>query len=120
MPFFQVIALDLDGTLASGGRVSAQALDAIRDARQKGLTLVLATGRIRAELAAEFPHIVDVFDALVLENGAVVVVNGHTTVVTEPVDKAFDDALARRRVPYRRARRWWPSTATTPRASQRP
>ncbi len=102
MTFFQVIALDLDGTLASGGRLSPQALDAIDDARQKGLTVLLVTGRIEAELQAEFPHIADHFDALVLENGAVVVVNGQSCALAEPVDSTLTDALAQGRLPYRR------------------
>lgn len=102
MTFFQVIALDLDGTLTSRGRLSPQALDAIYDARRKGLTVILVTGRIGAELQAEFPRIDDYFDALVLENGAVAVVKGHADAVAEPVDSALDDALTERRLPYRR------------------
>lgn len=102
MTFFQVIALDLDGTLASQGRLSPQALDAIDGARRNRLTVILVTGRIEAELRAEFPHIADYFDALVLENGAVAVVDGHTSALAEPVDRILDDALARRRLPYRR------------------
>lgn len=102
MTFFQVVALDLDGTVASQGRLSPQALDAIDDARHRGLTVVLVTGRIEAELQAEFPRIADYFDALVLENGAVAVVDGHTSALAEPVDSVLDDALARRRLPYRR------------------
>lgn len=104
MTFFQAIALDLDGTVASRDGLSPQALDAIGDARRKGLTIILVTGRIEAELQAEFPHIAGYFDALVLENGAVVVVNGHASTVTEPVDSTLDSALAQRRVPYRRGR----------------
>ena len=76
--FFQVAAVDLDGTLTSRGRVSAEALDAIDRARRNGLVVVLVTGRIGVELAAEFPDIADHFDALVLENGAVVVTDGRT------------------------------------------
>ncbi len=102
MTFFQVIALDLDGTLTSRGGLSSQALDAVHDARHKRLTVVLVTGRIGAEMQAEFPHIADYFDALVLENGAVVVVNGHACALAEPVDSVLDDTLAQRRVPYRR------------------
>ncbi len=102
MAFFQVIALDLDGTLTSRGQLSSPALDAIGDARHKGLAVVLVTGRIRAEMQAEFPHIADYFDALILEDGAVVVVDGRECALAEPVDSALDDALAKRKVPYRR------------------
>ncbi|MGZ4584438.1 MAG: HAD hydrolase family protein [Mycobacterium sp.] len=102
MTFFQVIAVDLDGTLTSRGQVSPQALTAIDDARHKGLTVVLVTGRIGAELQTEFPHIANHFDALVLENGAVMVVDGHACALAEPVDSSLDDALAERSVPFRR------------------
>ncbi|MEE6176717.1 HAD hydrolase family protein [Mycobacterium sp. 050134] len=102
MAFFQVVAIDLDGTLTSRGRLSAQALDAIYDARHQGLVVVLVTGRIEAELLAEFPNIADYFDALVLENGAVMVIKGHAQTLAEPVDRALDDALLKRRLPFRR------------------
>ncbi len=102
MTFFQVIAVDLDGTLASDGRLSPQAVEAVDQARQKGQTVVLVTGRIGAELQAEFPHIADHFDALVLENGAVMVVKGHMCALAESVDSALDDALAECGVPFRR------------------
>ena len=104
MTFFQVIAVDFDGTLAADGRLSPGVVEAVDQARQRGLTLVLVTGRIGAELQAEFPHIVDHFDALVLENGAVIVAKGHVGALAEPVDSALDDALAERGVPFRRGK----------------
>jgi hydroxymethylpyrimidine pyrophosphatase-like HAD family hydrolase len=57
--FFQVVALDLDGTIASRGNLSVKALDAIGQARQKGMITILATGRIATELNAEFSHITE-------------------------------------------------------------
>ena len=99
--FFQVAAVDLDGTLTSRGRVSVEAVDAIDQIRRNGLRVVLVTGRIGAELAAEFPHIADHVDALVLENGAVVV-DGRIHRLAAPVDLILDDALAERGVPFRR------------------
>ncbi len=102
MAFFQVAAVDLDGTLTSRGCVSAKALEAIGSARQNGLVVVLVTGRIGRELAAEFPDIADHFDALVLENGAVVVTDGRTHRLAAPVDRVLDDALAERGVLFRR------------------
>ena len=100
--FFQVAAVDLDGTLTSRGCVSTKALEAIDRARQNGLVVVLVTGRIGVELAAEFPHIADHFDALVLENGAVAVTDGRTHRLAAPVDRVVADALAERGVPFRR------------------
>ena len=117
--FFQVAAVDLDGTLTSGGRVSAEALEAIDPARQNGLVTVLVTGRIGVELAAEFPDIADHFDALVLENGAVAVTDGRTHLLAAPVDRVLDDALAERGCCSGGERCWWPSTVSTPRRSSR-
>ncbi|BBX61240.1 phosphoglycolate phosphatase [Mycobacterium saskatchewanense] len=96
------MAVDLDGTLTSRDRLSHEALDAISDARRKGLTVVLVTGRIEAELQADFPGIADYFDAVVLENGSVMVIRGCARVLAEPVDGALDDALLERRLPFRR------------------
>ncbi|MGB8389486.1 HAD-IIB family hydrolase [Mycobacterium sp.] len=102
MTFFQAIAVDFDGTLASDGQLAPRAVQATDQARQQGLTVALVTGRIGAELQAEFRHIADHFDALVLENGAVTVVKGHVRALAEPVDRGLDDALAQRGVPFRR------------------
>ena len=59
MAFFQVVAVDFDGTLTSGGQVSARAVDAIDQVRRNGLVVVLVTGRIGAELEVEFPQIAE-------------------------------------------------------------
>jgi hydroxymethylpyrimidine pyrophosphatase-like HAD family hydrolase len=100
--FFQAVAVDFDGTLTSRGEVSAKALDAIDQARRNGLVVVLITGRIGAELQAEFGHVAERVDALVLENGAVTVIDGTTHALSAPVESGFDDALTDRGVPYRR------------------
>lgn len=102
MAFFQAVALDLDGTLTSRGELSAQALDALDQVRRNGLVVILVTGRIGAELEAEFPQIAEHVDALLLENGAVAVVGGTTRALSTPVDDALDKALANRGIPHRR------------------
>ena len=102
MAFFRVVAVDFDGTLTSGDQLSAEAVDAIDQVRRDGLVVVLVTGRIAVELTAEFPQIADHVDALVLENGAVTVIDGRTYALSAPVDSALDAALAARGVPYRR------------------
>ncbi len=102
MAFFQVVALDLDGTIASRGNLSVKALDAIDQVRRDGMTVILATGRIATELNAEFPHITDHFDALVLENGAVAVIDGTARALAMPVDSALYNALTDHGVPHRR------------------
>ncbi|HTX95408.1 MAG TPA: HAD hydrolase family protein [Mycobacterium sp.] len=78
MAFFKVVAVDFDGTLTSGGHLDPETVRAIDQARRDGLVIVLATGRIGAELHAEFPQVTDHFDALVLENGAVIAIDGQT------------------------------------------
>ena len=119
MAFFQVVAVDLDGTLTSRGNVSLEALQAIDQVRRNGLVVVLVTGRIGAELQLEFPQIAGHVDALVLENGAVAVIDGTTRALAAPVDEALDDALTDRGCRTGEARRWWPLTASTPRPSSR-
>jgi hydroxymethylpyrimidine pyrophosphatase-like HAD family hydrolase len=100
--FFRVVAIDFDGTLTSRGEVSAETLDVIDRVRRNGQMIILVTGRIAEELEAEVPQIADHFDPLVLENGAVAVIDGMTHALSAPVDAALDDALARRGVPHRR------------------
>ncbi len=102
MAFFKVVAVDFDGTLTSGGKLASEAVEAIDRARRNGLAIVLVTGRVGAEMLAEFPQIANHFDALVLENGAVIVIDGQTHALAPPVDRDVDDALANRGVPYRR------------------
>ena len=102
MAFFKVVAVDFDGTLTSGGGVAPQAVEAIDESRRNGLTIVLVTGRIGAELQAEFPEIADHVDAMVLENGAVIVIDGQAHALAPPVNRGLDDALADRGVLCRR------------------
>lgn len=104
MAFFQIIASDIDGTLTSGGEMSSVAVDAIDRVRRAGVVVVFVTGRIEAELAAAFPHIADHADALVLENGAVAVLDGQSRPLATPVDDALDGELAERGIPFRRGR----------------
>ncbi|MGO9693647.1 MAG: HAD-IIB family hydrolase, partial [Mycobacterium sp.] len=102
MAFFKLVAVDFDGTLTSGGKLASEALEAIDQARRNGLAIVLVTGRVGAEMLAEFPQIANHFDALVLKNGAVIVIDGQTHALAPPVDRDVDDAPANRGVPYRR------------------
>ncbi|EUA00155.1 haloacid dehalogenase-like hydrolase family protein [Mycobacterium kansasii 824] len=101
MTFFKAVALDFDGTLTSGGNISAHTVAAIEQARRDGLAVVLVSGRIGAELQAEFPRIPHQVDAMVLENGAVTVINGQASALAPPVDGGLRQALTDRGVPYR-------------------
>jgi hypothetical protein len=67
---YLALATDYDGTLALDGHVSRPTLDALRRVRASGRKLILVTGREQDDLALVFPHF-DLFDLLVLENGAV-------------------------------------------------
>ena len=62
-----VLALDYDGTIATNGHANANALDAIREARSRGIVVILVTGRILTELQRVLPEH-EIFDAIVAEN----------------------------------------------------
>jgi len=68
--FFQALATDFDGTVASDGSVHDDTLGALHRGRDAGLKLVLVTGRELTDLSNTFAHL-DVFDRIVAENGAV-------------------------------------------------
>ncbi|OCB30569.1 HAD family hydrolase [Mycobacterium malmoense] len=102
MAFFKVVAVDFDGTLTSSGSLDPATLRAVDQSRSEGLAIVVATGRIGAELHAEFPQLADHVDALVLENGAVVVFDGQAHALSLPVGPDLDRALDERGIPYRR------------------
>ena len=85
-----VIALDYDGTIAQGDRLDPSVRSAIADARTRGITVLLVTGRILSELrrVAGDLHFVD---AVVAENGAILHFpdSGHTSSLAPPVSDAF-------------------------------
>lgn len=60
------------------------------------------TGRIGTELASDFPQLADHADALVLENGAVAVIDGQARPLVAPVDSALDGELAAHDIAFRR------------------
>ena len=96
------IALDYDGTIALNDTVDPAIRDAIAALRTRGVTVLLATGRILDDLrrvAGEL-HFVD---AVIAENGAVLHFpeSGHTTLLAPPVPRAFIDELSRRGITFR-------------------
>jgi len=98
----RALAVDYDGTLTGGGPPRRDVLEALAAARARGVTLVLVTGRILAELRAEMPDVDTVFDAVVGENGAVMAIAGVERTLAPPVAPALDDALRSRSVDFRR------------------
>ncbi|GAA0808255.1 phosphoglycolate phosphatase [Spirilliplanes yamanashiensis] len=95
MRWYRAVALDLDGTLTSGGRPGAAVLDGIARLRDDGVVAALVTGRILAELDAEFPGLADAFDVVVAENGCVLRTADWSRRLAEPVDAALAHRLRR-------------------------
>ena len=95
-----VLATDYDGTIASGGYVSAATLDALERARDAGISLVLISGRMLDDLADRFEAL-DLFARVVAENGAVVhdPAQGTITMLAEAPPAVLLETLARDGVP---------------------
>ena len=68
----RVLACDYDGTLATQGVCYDQTVEALERVAAAGIRLVLVTGRTREELADVFDP-GTLFEAIVVENGAVVI-----------------------------------------------
>jgi hydroxymethylpyrimidine pyrophosphatase-like HAD family hydrolase len=97
MWFFRAVALDLDGTLAVGDRVSEEILATIDETRSDRAVLLM-TGRVRRDLDRVFPGLMAHFDAVVTENGAVLSTSKISRLLYEPVDIEVDKVLADRGV----------------------
>jgi hydroxymethylpyrimidine pyrophosphatase-like HAD family hydrolase len=95
------IALDYDGTIARNDALDASVREAIAAARAHGISVLLVTGKILADLRrhAGDLHFVD---GVVAENGAVLHFpdTGHTTSVAPAVLPAFTAELSRHNVPF--------------------
>jgi len=70
--YFVALATDYDGTLAEDGSVAEDTVATLRSFKQSGRKLILVTGRELSDLRRVFSHL-DLFDAAVVENGAVLV-----------------------------------------------
>ena len=96
-----VVALDYDGTIAWDGRVEPLVLEAIKEAQSRGITVILVTGRIMADLRRVLPEY-ELFDAVVSENGAVLSFpNVPSRLLTHPPSQALLDELGARNVAIR-------------------
>ena len=98
--YFRVVALDFDGTLADGP-IACDTLAALGEARSRGIRVILVTGRIMHELRAVFPEVDNVFDAIVAENGAVVIVPAVRGPLMASIPLAVSEALTARGVAHR-------------------
>ena len=97
--YFVALATDYDGTLAEDGRVAEETVAALRSFRQSGRKLILVTGRELPDLRRVFSHL-DLFDAAVVENGAVLVdpATGDEIPLGEEPPALFVEELRRRNV----------------------
>jgi hydroxymethylpyrimidine pyrophosphatase-like HAD family hydrolase len=97
---FRALATDYDGTIAHDGAVDEPTLASLRRLKDSGRRLILVTGRELEDLFETFAH-TDLFDRLVVENGALIY-RPDTKAVTQiaPVPpRAFVDELRCRGVP---------------------
>src|SRR3954469_13421624 len=97
--YFVALATDYDGTLAEDGRVAEETVAALRSFKQSGRKLILVTGRELPDLRRVFSHL-DLFDAAVVENGAVLVdpATGDEIPLGEEPPPLFVEELRRRKV----------------------
>jgi phosphoglycolate phosphatase (TIGR01487 family) len=100
--FFQVVAVDLDGTLTTNGRVQDDVVAAIDDVRERGVAIVLVTGRTYDHMVEEFPGLDTHFDVVVLENGCLTLEEGERHPLTTAVDMALSQCLQARGLWLRR------------------
>ncbi|HYN06755.1 MAG TPA: HAD family hydrolase [Vicinamibacterales bacterium] len=91
---FSVLALDYDGTIATGGVLDPDVRRAIADVRARAITVVMVTGRILDDLR-QFVGDLRFVDAVVAENGAVITFpeSGRSALLASPVPPALVDAL---------------------------
>jgi hydroxymethylpyrimidine pyrophosphatase-like HAD family hydrolase len=95
----KALALDYDGTIADDGSVGPAVRGAIAYARERGLTILIVTGRILGDLRRVAGDLGFV-DAIVAENGAVVAfpASGRSSVLHSPPRSEFLEALRARGV----------------------
>lgn len=98
--YFRAVALDFDGTLADG-LVAPATLAALTKARARGVRVILVTGRIMSELRAVFPEVDEHVDAVVAEDGALLVTHGGVRLLATPIGRAVSAALTGRGVAHR-------------------
>jgi hydroxymethylpyrimidine pyrophosphatase-like HAD family hydrolase len=102
---FMALACDYDGTLASHDRLAPTTIAALEGARVAGLRLMLVTGRTFFELTRVCDRL-DLFDAVVAENGGVLYFPGEGRIcdmAVGPPPRLLAE-LDRRAIPYQAGR----------------
>ena len=91
---YLALATDYDGTLATNGQLSNDAIGAISRLRASGRRVILVTGRRLVELLEVLPQI-DLFDCVVAENGSVLYIpqTREETVLCRPLPSVFIERL---------------------------
>jgi hydroxymethylpyrimidine pyrophosphatase-like HAD family hydrolase len=98
---YSVLATDYDGTLAHHGQVHQDTLEALKRVKASGRKLILVSGRHLEDLKSVFPQ-TDLFDCLVLENGALLYypATHEEQLLCEGPPEAFLSALTEMDVPF--------------------
>ncbi|MGL5353809.1 MAG: HAD-IIB family hydrolase, partial [Clostridium sp.] len=80
---YKMVCIDMDGTLLSkGGKVSDENRESISKAHEKGVEIVVTTGRIYNN-AAYFSHILGVKSPVIAANGAIVKDKNNDNIIYE-------------------------------------
>jgi hydroxymethylpyrimidine pyrophosphatase-like HAD family hydrolase len=97
---YLVLATDYDGTLATNGLVSQEAVRALERLRASGRRLILVTGREVRDLLHALSPLDLLFECVVAENGAVLYwpASGDTKVLAERPPPQLVGALREKRV----------------------
>lgn len=96
---YLALACDYDGTLTTDGQPSAEAFGRLRQVRASGRKVVLVTGRTLEQLMESCQEL-DVFDSIVLENGAVLYDpnTGNSRLLSAPTTAGFVTRLKKKGV----------------------
>jgi hydroxymethylpyrimidine pyrophosphatase-like HAD family hydrolase len=99
--YCRVLACDFDGTGATDGRLAPELAAAFSEARAKGFSTLLVTGRVHEDVQTLCTDL-SMFDAVVAENGAVVCLpqRDRTIQLGAPPPAEFLSALRERGVPF--------------------
>jgi hydroxymethylpyrimidine pyrophosphatase-like HAD family hydrolase len=97
---FCTLALDYDGTIARDGQLDPDVKVAIQQARARGITVVVVTGRILADLKRVAGDL-NFVDGVVAENGAVLALPAQELrSIGQPPPTVFPEELRRRGVEF--------------------
>lgn len=85
----KLIAIDMDGTLLnSNNEISSRTKNALMKAKEKGVYVVLATGRI-LKSAQQYADAVGLDNPIIACNGAVIIDEKKHTIYERPMDKSL-------------------------------